>query len=132
MLNLIVVLVIAFPGWLLRRAIGYVIGFRGGRPLLERTGRTQKLRLKTIDKGEKLFERFTRLGALAAPEPVSRNQEGAGSDPRICIYSGTSTQPCSSWTCNPLFFAREKCTTFKTEHNARITFLKKKGNRRRA
>ena len=71
MLNLIVVLVIAFPGWLLRRAIGYVIGFRGGRPLLERTGRTQKLRLKTIDKGEKLFERFTRLGALAAPKPVS-------------------------------------------------------------
>ena len=60
MLNLIVVLVIAFPGWLLRRAIAYMIGFRGGRPLLERTGRTQKLRLKTIDKGEKLFERFTR------------------------------------------------------------------------
>jgi membrane protein DedA with SNARE-associated domain len=59
MLNLIAGLVIAFLGWLLGRAIGYVIGFRGGRSLLERSGRTQKFRLKTIDKGEKLFERFT-------------------------------------------------------------------------
>ncbi len=64
-------LVIAFLGWLLGRAIGYVIGFRGGRPLLERPGRTQKVRLKTIDKGEKLFERFTWLGAFAAFWPVS-------------------------------------------------------------
>jgi membrane protein DedA with SNARE-associated domain len=55
----------------LGRVIGYMIGFRGGRPLLERPGRTQKFRLKTIDKGEKLFERFTWLGALAAPGPVS-------------------------------------------------------------
>ena len=29
-------------------------------------GRTLKFRLKTIDKGEKLFERFSWLGALAA------------------------------------------------------------------
>jgi hypothetical protein len=54
MLKLIAVLVIAFLGWVLGRASGQVIGFRGGRPLLERPGRTQKLRLKTIDKGEKL------------------------------------------------------------------------------
>ena len=66
MLNLIAGLVIAFLGWLLGRAIGYVIGIRGGRSLLERSGRTQKFRLKTIDKGEKLFERFTWLGVLAA------------------------------------------------------------------
>ena len=71
MLNLIAVLVIAFLGWLLGWAIGYVIGFRGFRPLLERSGRTQKLRLKTIDKGEKLFERITWLGALEATGPVS-------------------------------------------------------------
>ncbi len=50
---------------------GHRIGFRGGRPLLERPGRTQKLRLKAIDKGEKLFERFTWLGALAATGPLS-------------------------------------------------------------
>jgi hypothetical protein len=55
----------------LDRATGYVIGFRGGRPPLERPGRTQKFRLKAIDKGEKLFERFTWLGELAAPRPVS-------------------------------------------------------------
>jgi hypothetical protein len=53
MLKLIAVRVIAFLGWLLGWAIGYVIGFRGGRPLLERPGRTQKFRLKTIDKGAK-------------------------------------------------------------------------------
>jgi hypothetical protein len=34
MLELIAVLVIAFLGWLLGRASGYVIGFRGGCPLL--------------------------------------------------------------------------------------------------
>jgi len=66
MLNLIAGIVIAFLGWLLGRAIGYVIGFRGGRSLLEQSGRTQKFRLKTIDKGEKQFERFTWLGVLAA------------------------------------------------------------------
>ena len=66
MLNLIAGLVIAFLGWLLGRAIGYVIGFRGGRSLLEQSGRTQKFRLKTIDKDEKQFERFTWLGVLAA------------------------------------------------------------------
>jgi len=63
MLNLIAVLVLAFLGWLLGRAIGYVIGFRGGHLLLERPGRTQKFRLKAIDKGEKLIKRFTWLGA---------------------------------------------------------------------
>jgi membrane protein DedA with SNARE-associated domain len=62
---------IAVLGWVLGLAIGYVIGFRGGRPLLGRSGRTQKFRLKTIDKGEKLFERFTWVGALAAFWPVS-------------------------------------------------------------
>jgi membrane protein DedA with SNARE-associated domain len=50
--------VIAFLGRLLGRASGYMIGFRGGRPLLERRGRTLKLRLKTIDRDEKLLERF--------------------------------------------------------------------------
>jgi len=55
MLRLIAALVIVFIGWLLSQASGYVIGFRGGRPLLERPGRIQKLRLKTIDRGEKLF-----------------------------------------------------------------------------
>src|SRR5579859_6784182 len=71
MLNQIAVVVSAFLGWLVGRAIGYVIGFRGGCSLLERPGRTQKLRLKTIDEGEKLFERFNGLGALAAPGSVS-------------------------------------------------------------
>jgi len=38
MLNLIAGFVIAFLGWLLGRAIGYMIGFRGGRSLLEQSG----------------------------------------------------------------------------------------------
>jgi membrane protein DedA with SNARE-associated domain len=36
MLKLIAMFAIAFLGWLLGHASGYVIGFRGGRPLLER------------------------------------------------------------------------------------------------
>ena len=71
MLNLIAVLVITFLGWLLGRAIGNMIGFRGIRPLLERPARTKKFRLKTIDQGEKLFERFTWLGGFAALWPVT-------------------------------------------------------------
>lgn len=70
MLNLIAGLVIAFLGWLLGQAIGHVIGYREGRSLLEQSGRTQKFRLKTFDKGEKLFESFTWLGALAVLWPV--------------------------------------------------------------
>jgi len=46
MLNLIAGFVIAFLGWLLGRAIGYMIGFRGGRSLLEQSGRTQKFRVE--------------------------------------------------------------------------------------
>ena len=76
MLNLIAVLVLAFLGWLLGRAIGYVIGFRGGHLLLERPGRTQKFRLKTIDKGEKLAEvsrSFCReFTTLERREPLQR------------------------------------------------------------
>lgn len=66
MLNLIAGFVIAFLGWLLCRAIGFVIGFRGGRSLLDQSGRTQKLRLKAIDKDEKLSDLFTWFGDLAA------------------------------------------------------------------
>ena len=105
MLKLISVLVIAFLGWLDGRAIGYVIGFRGGRSLLERSGRTQKLRLKTIDKGEKLFERFTWLGVLAALWLVSGINKVPVSDPRACIYEGSSAQPCLLWKCKPCCFA---------------------------
>jgi hypothetical protein len=49
MLNLIAVLVIAFLGWLLGWATGYVIEFRGGRPLLERPGRTMKQELFSLE-----------------------------------------------------------------------------------
>jgi hypothetical protein len=46
MLKLIAAFVFAFLGRLLGHASGYEIGFRGGRPLLERLGRTLKLRLR--------------------------------------------------------------------------------------
>ena len=51
MLKLIAVLVIAFLGLLLGRASGQAIGFRGGRPLLERPGRTQKLQVEDHRQG---------------------------------------------------------------------------------
>ena len=63
MLNLIAVLVIAFLGWLLGRAIGYVIGFRGDRPLLERGWQNPEAQIETIYRGEKLLERCAWRGA---------------------------------------------------------------------
>jgi membrane protein DedA with SNARE-associated domain len=70
-LRLSVVLVLAFLGCLVGRALGYWLGSSGGRPLLERPGPLQRFRHRTIEKGDHLFQRFPRLAPLLAPAALS-------------------------------------------------------------
>ena len=66
-MSLAAVLIAAYLGWLLGRGIGYVIGQRGGRPLMERPGRLQNYRLRIVTKGDRLFEKYPRFAPLVAP-----------------------------------------------------------------
>jgi membrane protein DedA with SNARE-associated domain len=54
-LNIGVVLVLSIAGWMLGSLLGYVIGLRGGRRLLERPGRMEKRRRKILAKGDQAF-----------------------------------------------------------------------------
>ena len=66
-MSLAAVLIAAYLGWLLGRAIGYVGGRRGGRPLMERPGRLQNYRLRIVTKGDRLYEKYPRFAPLVAP-----------------------------------------------------------------
>jgi membrane protein DedA with SNARE-associated domain len=70
-LRLSLVLVLAFLGCLIGRALGYWVGSSGGRPLLERPGPLHGFRKRTIEKGDGLFGRFPRLAPLLAPAALS-------------------------------------------------------------
>ena len=56
-LNLPSVLLCAVAGALLGAQVGYLIGRKGGRWLLERPGRFQRQRLEVLETGEPFFER---------------------------------------------------------------------------
>jgi membrane-associated protein len=70
-LSLPLVLIVAFAGSLVGRMVGYQLGAKGGRPLIERPGWFEGFRSKAVAKGDQLFERFPRLAILIAPAPVS-------------------------------------------------------------
>src|SRR6516162_853014 len=70
-LNIWIVLVTAGVAWMLGSAIGFVIGARGGRPLLDHPGRLEKRRRKLLAKGDKAFGRHTFLASMTLPAFVS-------------------------------------------------------------
>jgi membrane protein DedA with SNARE-associated domain len=70
-LSLPLVLVVAYVGCLLGRAVGYQLGAKGGRPLLERPGWFQGLRSRMLVRGDRLFERFPRGAVFVAPSPIA-------------------------------------------------------------
>jgi membrane protein DedA with SNARE-associated domain len=70
-LNVVVVLVFAFVGYVIGCAIGYVVGVRGGRRLMERPGRTAQFRRKALAKGDSLFARFRLLAPVLVPAPIA-------------------------------------------------------------
>ncbi len=70
-LTIAVVLVVAFVGHVVRRWVGYQLGAKGGRRLMERPGWFVGFRLRAVAKGDGLFERYPRGAVLVAPAPLS-------------------------------------------------------------
>jgi membrane protein DedA with SNARE-associated domain len=92
-LALAVVLVVAFLGALIGRAGGYAVGVKGGRPLLERPGRTEGFRRRTLAKGDHAFDWFPRFAPLIAPSPVA----GIHRVP-LPVFALASLKFCLAWT----------------------------------
>ena len=70
-LNLLAVIVVATIAGEVGGLIGYAIGFRWGRQLLERPGKRQAGRQKIVDRGELAYEKWGRLAVFVTPAVVS-------------------------------------------------------------
>ena len=70
-LNIGVVLVLSAAGWMLGSLIGYGIGIRGGRRLLERPGRAEKRRRKMLAKGDQAFAAHKFSASVTMPAYLS-------------------------------------------------------------
>ncbi len=70
-LNVYVVLVVAMVAWMLGSVIGYKIGVRGGRRMLDHPGRLEKRRRKLLAKGDRAFGRYTFMASVTMPAFVS-------------------------------------------------------------
>ena len=65
------VIVIGIVAWMLGSSIGYAIGVRHGRSLLERPGWFERSRQNLLAKGNDLFGRHSYLGSATMPGFVS-------------------------------------------------------------
>jgi len=70
-LNIWIVLATAAAAWMLGSVIGFAIGDRGGRPLLDHPGRLEKRRRKLLAKGDRAFGRYTFVASATLPAFVS-------------------------------------------------------------
>jgi membrane protein DedA with SNARE-associated domain len=70
-LNIGLVLVLSIAGWILGSLIGYEIGIRGGRRLLERPGRVEKRRRKMLAKGDQAFAAHKFSASVTMPAYLS-------------------------------------------------------------
>lgn len=70
-LNLALVVAVATVGGEVGGLLGYAIGDRWGRRLLERPGRHQEGRKKMVDRGERAYARWGRLAVFFTPAIVS-------------------------------------------------------------
>jgi membrane protein DedA with SNARE-associated domain len=70
-LNIWIVLVTAMVAWMLGSVIGFAIGARGGRPLLDHPGRLEKRRRNLLAKGDRAFGRHTFVASATLPAFVS-------------------------------------------------------------
>ena len=70
-LNVGIVLATGMVAWMLGSVIGFEIGVRGGRRLLDHPGRLEKRRRKLLAKGDRAFGRHTFTASVTMPAFVS-------------------------------------------------------------
>jgi membrane protein DedA with SNARE-associated domain len=70
-LNVGIVLATGMVAWMLGSVIGFEIGVRGGRPLLDHPGRLENRRRKLLAKGDRAFGRHTFVASVTLPAFVS-------------------------------------------------------------
>ena len=70
-LNIAVVLATCIVGWMLGSLVGYEIGLRGGRRLLEHQGRLERRRRKLLAKGDKGFGDHAFAASVTMPAYMS-------------------------------------------------------------
>lgn len=70
-LNVWIVLAVGMVAWLLGSVIGFVIGERRGRALLDHPGWLEKSRLKLLAKGDHAFGRHNFVASVTMPAFVS-------------------------------------------------------------
>ena len=70
-LNIWIVLATAGVAWMLGSVIGFVLGARGGRPVLDHPGLLEKRRRKLLAKGDRAFGRYTFVASATLPAFVS-------------------------------------------------------------
>ena len=70
-LNVGIVLATGMVAWMLGSVIGFEIGVRGGRPLLDHPGRLEARRRKLLAKGDRAFGRHTFVASVTLPAFVS-------------------------------------------------------------
>jgi membrane protein DedA with SNARE-associated domain len=70
-LNVWMVLALAMAAWMLGSVVGYEIGVRGGRRLLDHPGHFEKSRRKLLAKGDRTFARYNFVASVTMPAFVS-------------------------------------------------------------
>ena len=70
-LNVGIVLATGMVAWMIGSVIGFEIGVRGGRRLLDDPGRLEKRRRKLLAKGDRAFGRHTFAASVTIPAFVS-------------------------------------------------------------
>jgi membrane protein DedA with SNARE-associated domain len=70
-LNIWIVLGTAMAAWMLGSVVGYLIGVRGGRKLLDHAGHFEKSRRKLLAKGDRAFGRYEFVASVTMPAFVS-------------------------------------------------------------
>jgi membrane protein DedA with SNARE-associated domain len=66
-LNVWIVLAVSMTAWMLGSVIGYKIGERGGRALLDHPGRLENSRRKLLAKGDRAFARYNFVASVTMP-----------------------------------------------------------------
>ena len=70
-LNVGLVLATGMVAWMLGSVIGFKVGMRGGRPLLDHPGRLERRRRNLLAKGDRAFGRHTFVASATLPAFVS-------------------------------------------------------------